>query len=215
MVLPSNMTKDNQFYFRYFPSDFRLWDPMIITKLDKKQYLHNDQSYYLPFEHTICISKRWNWFEKSIPLPTRDLDELQELFYCCTDNDNSLVINVAPDQTGRIREYQANTIIALGQRLGLSKSKPLPRNGTWVSLGRPANATSVYPSEKNQYVATGATDGSMDSRWASIDTLATLEISLDPTTAFNKIAIFEYQDTKQLPDGFQRVRVSRPWVIAK
>lgn len=209
MVLPAHMTKDNQFFFRYFPSDFRLWDPMIASKFDRKQYLQNNQSYYLPFEHTICISKRWNWFEKSVSLPTRDLDELQELFYWCTDNNNSLVINVPPDQTGKIREYQANSIIELGKRLGLNKSKPLPKNGTFISLQKSATATSTYPDGKGHYAASAANDGSIDSRWASVDTLATLEINLNPADEFNKVVIFEYQDTKQLPGGFQQIRVSR------
>ena len=51
--------------------------------------------------------------------PVRDLDELEELFYWCTDNDNTLVVNVPPDQTGRIREHEANAVIALGKRLGI------------------------------------------------------------------------------------------------
>lgn len=54
-------------------------------------------------------------------MPVRDLDELEELFYWCTDNDNTLVVNIPPDQTGRIREHEANTIIGLNKRLGIKK----------------------------------------------------------------------------------------------
>ncbi|MGE8381316.1 MAG: alpha-L-fucosidase, partial [Sphingobacterium sp.] len=68
-ALPSTMTEDNKYYFQYFPSDFRLWDPKLITRYDKKQYLYKGQSYYLPYEHTICLSSRWNWFQKSTELP--------------------------------------------------------------------------------------------------------------------------------------------------
>ncbi|ULT27320.1 hypothetical protein KUH03_11480 [Sphingobacterium sp. E70] len=123
-ALPSTMTEDNKYYFQYFPSDFRLWDPKLITRYDKKQYLHKGQSYYLPYEHTICLSSRWNWFQKSTELPIRSVDELEELFYWSTDNDNCLVVNVPPDQTGRIREYEANAVIELGKRLGLKKASP-------------------------------------------------------------------------------------------
>lgn len=59
-ALPDSMTVDNKYTFQYFPSDFRLWDPKIAHKADKKQYLHEGKSYYLPFEHTICISKYWS-----------------------------------------------------------------------------------------------------------------------------------------------------------
>lgn len=137
-ALPDSMTVDNHYYYQYFPGDFRLWDPKIAHKLDAKQYLHEGESYYLPFEHTICLSKAWNWFQKSTPEPVRDLDELEELFYWCTDNNNVLVVNVPPDRTGRIRENEANVVIELGKRLKIKKGEPLPRNGKFISLGAPA-----------------------------------------------------------------------------
>ncbi len=207
-TLPSEMTEDNKYYFQYFPSDFRLWDPKIITRFDKKQYLHEGESYYMPFEHTLCISHRWNWFQKSAQLPTRELDELEELFYWCTANDNSLVMNIPPDQTGRIREYEALAAITLGKRLGLAPGKPLPENGRFISERKPVQASSIWE-QKEQYNGNKVTDGSLDSRWASADTLASLEITLDPAEAFNKISIFEYKDTKDLADGFSQVRLPR------
>lgn len=208
-TLPSSMTEDNKYFFQYFPSDFRLWDPQLITKFDKKQYLHNGESYYLPFEHTLCLSKRWNWFQKSVQLPTRDLDELEELFYWCTDNDNSLVINVPPDQTGRIREYEANAVIDLGKRLGLSAKKPLPKNGKFISFNQSVSASSVAEEKGKRFEGVNVNDGKLDSRWLAKDTIASLEMSLNPNESFNKITIFEHQDTKDLADGFSQIRVPR------
>jgi alpha-L-fucosidase len=101
-VIPDDMITDNKYYFQYFPGDFRLWDPQIAHLADKKQYLHNGQSYYMPFEHTICISKPWSWFQKSKPVPARSLDELEELFYWCTANQNALVIDIPPGPSGLI-----------------------------------------------------------------------------------------------------------------
>ncbi|WP_341837384.1 alpha-L-fucosidase [Chitinophaga pollutisoli] len=206
---PAKMTEDNKYYFQYFPSDFRLWDPQIITRFDKKQYLHKGGSYYLPFEATICLSSRWNWFQKSAQLPVRDTDELEEQFYWSTHNDNCLVVNIPPDQTGRIREYEALAAIHLGKRLGLAPGRPLPKNGKFISERRPATATSVYPDNKGQYGAGSVTDGNLESRWASADTLASLEISLDPLEYFNKISIFEYKDVKSGKDGFSQIRLPR------
>ncbi len=208
-TLPSNMTEDNKYYFHYFPGDFRLWDPKIITKFDKKQYLHEGKSYYLPFEHTICLSSRWNWFQKKEQLPVRSLDELQELFYWCTDNDNSLVINVPPDHTGRIREYEALAVIELGKRLGLSTNKPLPKNGKFISLLKPVTASSEDTVKGQKYVASFVNDGNLDSRWQAADTLTELMIDINPSDVFNKISIFEFQDTKNLPDGFSQIRKGR------
>lgn len=207
---PSDMTEDNKYFFQYFPSDFRLWDPNYITKFDKKQYLHEGKSYYLPFEHTICISKRYNWFQKTVQLPVRDLDEMEELFYWCTDNDNSLVMNIPPDRTGRIRAYEANAAIALGKRLGLSQGKPLPKNGKFISFHKPVTASSVWKDDKgNVYEGTAVNDGKLDTHWTAADTLATVEIALDANEPFNKISIFEAQDEKNLPDGFSQIRIPR------
>lgn len=208
-TLPSEMTVDNKYYFQYFPSDFRLWDPKLITRYDKKQYLHEGKSYYLPFEHTVCLSSRWNWFQKSAELPVRKLDELEELFYWSTDNDNCLVMNVPPDQTGRIREYEANAVINLAKRMGIQKGKPLPKNGTFISALMPAIASSILEDKGVKFVASAVTDGNLDSRWAAKDTLASLEIKLDPIKKFNKISIFEYQDSRQLNDGFSNIRTNR------
>ncbi|HEY1019521.1 MAG TPA: alpha-L-fucosidase [Sediminibacterium sp.] len=208
-TLPSLMTEDNKYYFQYFPSDFRLWDPKIITRFDKKQYLHEGKSYYLPYEHTICLSSSWNWFQKTEQLPVRALDELEELFYWCTDNDNSLVINIPPDKTGRIREYEALTAIELGKRLGISANNPLPKNGKFISLLKPVSASSSFAGKDNTYSSSFVNDGSLDSRWLAADTLAEIIMELNPAEPFNKISIFEYQDTKNLPDGFSQTRTNR------
>ncbi|MDP4238425.1 MAG: alpha-L-fucosidase [Bacteroidota bacterium] len=199
-VLPDLMTEDNKYFFQYFPSDFRLWDPKIANKTDKKQYLHQGQSYYLPFEHTICLSKEWTWFQKLNPRPSRDLDELEELFYRTTENDNVLVINVPPDHTGRITEQDANTVIALGRRLNIKRGKPLPKNGRFISLGCKSKAGSVYANDIAQYGPQLAIDGGMQTRWAAADTLTELIVNLKESDCFNKISIFEYQDERKSND---------------
>ena len=209
-VLPDSMIVDNKYPFQYFPGDFRLWDPKVAHKQDKKQYLHQGQSYYLPFEHTVCISKEWNWFQKDKPKTVRDADELEELFYWCTDGGNTLVMNVAPDQTGRIRENEANAVVALNQeRLKIRKGAPHPRNGEFISLGCAATASSVYQNQDRLFGAALAVDGGMQTRWAATDTLAELRIDLDAAKPFNKLSIFEYCDVKNSSDGFSNQRFNR------
>ena len=212
LVLPDSCNRDNRYYLRFFPSDFRLWDPMIAPLYDKKQYLHNGVSYYQPFEHTICLSKSWNWFQKDKPMPVRDLDELEELFYWTTSNDNTLVIDLAPDRTGRIRPHEVDRIVELRQRLGIEYGKPLPRRrGDIVSMGARAEASSVYPSNNGNYTSHYAVDGGMQTRWASADGDLTPWLSLDfgQEKTFDKFVIFEYQDQHQGDDGFSNIRTGR------
>lgn len=209
-ILPDSMLVDNKYYLQYFPTDFRLWDPKIAHKLDKKQYLYGGNSYYLPFEHTVCISKEWNWFQKNTPKTVRSLDELEELFYWCTSGNNTLVVNVPPDQTGRIRENEANHIIALNkERLHLHQDRPLPVGSAWLTEGGMATASSVYENNEEQYGAAYAIDGGMQTRWAADDVHAELVISFDGMKSFNKVVVFEHCDAMNSSDGFSNKRVNR------
>ena len=205
-VLPDRMTEDNIFHLRYFPGDFRLWDPKIASRYDRKQYLYGGNSYYLPFEHTICLSKEWNWFQKTDNKPVRDLDELEELFYLTTSNGNSLVVNVPPDKTGKLREHEVNAILSLASRLGLEKDKPLPKGGKYIQLEN-AQACSVWQNEE-AFGASMACDGGMQTRWASEILTPSIEFSIPKGEEFDKITVFEYCDTEQLGD-FSNKRKNR------
>ena len=206
-VLPDRMTEDNIFHMRYFPGDFRLWDPKIASRNDKKQYLYGGNSYYLPFEHTICLSKEWAWFQKRDIKYVRDLDELEELFYWTTCNGNSLVVNIAPDYHGRIREHEAQTAIALCKRLGIRRGKPLPSGGRYLQVGCPTEATSCWDSS-DEFAPDKASDGGLQTRWASADLTPQLVVTLAPHTEFDKITIFEYCDVERLGD-FSNRRTNR------
>jgi alpha-L-fucosidase len=203
------MVVDNKYYFQYFPGDFRLWDPKIAHKADKKQYLQNGKSYYMPFEHTICLSYRWNWFQKKDIIPVRALDELEELFYWCTDNNNSLVLNVPPDNTGQLREHEVNAIIGLGKRLNIKKGKPLPKNGKFISINALIVASSTLNNDEAKFGAKWAVDGGMQTSWAASDTIAELVLNLDQNQPFNKISIFENQIIKVAKDQFTTYRTNR------
>lgn len=211
VVLPDSMVVDNHLSIQWFPTDFRLFDPKIANLHDKKQYKHGGSSYYMPFEHTICLSKNWNWYQKKDNRPVRDLDELEELFYWCTSNDNVLLLNLPPDQTGRIREYEANQAIALAKRTGIKKGKPLPKNGKMISLDVMPEASSVQQHKADLYNVKYITDGGMTTRWmaAQNDTLASFTIPLNPDEPFNKISIFEYCDMKRAKDHFSNIRTNR------
>lgn len=63
-------------------------------------------------------------------------------------------MNIAPDQSGRIRENEANTIIALNKdRLHIEPGKPLPTGGKLLSLEAKAEASSVYEDNEALYGA--------------------------------------------------------------
>lgn len=194
---------------RFWPVDFRTKDPNLVRSDDPKEYTGPDgRLHYLPFEHTICISDRWNWFQKRDTVPARAPDELEELFYWCTANDNVLLVNLPPDQTGRIRENERNAIFQVADQLGIrGGDTPLPSAPVNQAAGVPAESDSESAPEHD---AAKAVDGSLErTRWAAQTTPASLTLSPARPFVFDRIAIHEYADMVALGDGFSRQRTFR------
>jgi len=102
---------------RYFPSDFRLGDPMLPVENDPKIFSHNGQKYYLPWESTVCISKRW--FYNTQDTIFKSIDELEKLYKIATVNDNILILNCPPNREGKIRDKDVEVLKLLKERVGI------------------------------------------------------------------------------------------------
>ena len=87
---------------RYFPSDFRLLDPMFPPKDDPKLYTHEGERYYLPFEATICIRNMRNWFwdPQYTDDPLVEAEFIASHYKTLTAQGNCLVVSVAPNTQG-------------------------------------------------------------------------------------------------------------------
>ena len=191
---------------RFWPVDFRTKDPNFARRDDPKYYEHGGELHYLPFEHTICLSARWNWFQKKEVVPARPVDELEEIFYWGTANRNALLINVPPDQTGRLRDNEVSAILQLADRLDIrGGKKPLPARGPDLLANAAVNPTN----------ATAAVDSSIETGWRAAATNAAnvvLEITPAAPITFDRLSLVETADMKDLGDGFsqtQQYRVQR------
>ncbi len=188
---------------RYFPIDFRIKDPNLVRWDDPKYYEFDKTLYYLPFEHTLCISDRWNWFQKKKVLAARPVDELEELFYWGTANNNILIINLPPDPTGQIRTNEKNRILELADRLGIRGGKKKLPSG-------PVNLTFkqkiIASGELKDFAAEKANDYSLETFWTANDSVADLEITFDSKTTFDRIVLFENAEMKDLGDNFSKIR---------
>lgn len=193
---------------RFFPVDFRTKDPNLVRWDDPKLYKYNNQLYYLPFEHTLCLSDRWNWFQKKEIMPARSVDELEELFYWCTANNNILIVNVPPDQHGQIRENERLTMLALADRLGIRNGKNvLPKLKTNLLFNKPVTVTDT--SGKTKHPVAFINDYSLESWWQATDKKPIVEIDLQKNTSFNKLVLMEWPDFIDLKDGFSQIRKFR------
>lgn len=115
MVLPQDQ-KDG-YPIRYFPSDFRLGDPYFPANPDPKIFSHDGKWYYMPWESTVCMSQRW--FYNTTDTTYKSVDELEKLYKIATAQENILILNCPPNREGKMREKDAELLIALKKRLKL------------------------------------------------------------------------------------------------
>ena len=195
--LPKDMQQGDS--IRYYPVDFRTKDPNMARWDDPKLYMYNDTLRYLTFEHTICLSDRWNWFQKKANLPVRGLDELEELFYLGTSNNNILIVNIPPDETGQLRKHEVNQILSLADRLGIrGGKKKLPKAPQNLSFEKLVVASNSV--EKNP--ASLANDYSIETYWLAEKDTANLVIDFNEMVSFDRITLFEKYDSKSMGDEF-------------
>ena len=194
---------------RFWPVDFRTKDPNLARVQDPKVYTAPDGTQqYLPFEHTICLSDRWNWFQKRQVLPARPIDELEDLFYWCTLNDNVLLVNVPPDETGRLRANECEAILELADRLDIrGGTTPLPAAPADQALGARVQTDSELD---ERHRAANVVDGDLErSRWGAATTSASLTLTPRQAFAFDRIVINEFADMQDLGDIFSKLRTYR------
>jgi len=191
---------------RFWPVDFRTKDPNLVRWDDPKIYTAPDQSLaYLPFEHTVCISDLANWFQKRDIRPARSADELEAFFYWCTANDNVLLLNIPPDQTGQLRENEVEAALATADLLGiLGGNTPLPKSPVNQAFGVKAEADSAAGPES---AASLAVDTRLEGpAWQSAATPAMITLTPPTPFSFDRIVLHESFSVRELGDKFSQVR---------
>ncbi len=96
---------------RYFPSDFRMGDPYLPGNPDPKLFSHDGKLYYMPWETTVCISRKW--FYNTTDTVYKSVNELLNLYQIATAQDNILILDLPPDRSGRLRDKDRQLVFAL------------------------------------------------------------------------------------------------------
>lgn len=182
----------------YFLSDFRLWDPFLPVKDDPKIYKHSGKEYYLPFESTQTISVIGSWFNHPEDSTIRDVEELEEIFYVSTSNDNCLLLNIPPATNGEQNPKAIENVMQLARLLGIEGGKEFPKK-----LNRPqsittdakAMASSVHKNDTLHHGAAYAVDSDASTSWTAGDSLAWITVALDREATFDKFFIIEGENS--------------------
>ena len=116
---------------RMFPSDFRLWDPHMCREDDPKIYTFNKKEYYLPFEQTICSRKEFSWFysDTYADKPLMDAQEIIRNYRILEKTNNMMVINLPPDQNGKLVQGDVDNLMRVAGGAGHSQRN---RKGSWL-----------------------------------------------------------------------------------
>jgi len=102
---------------RYFPSDFRLFDPHLPSNPDPKLFTHAGKTYYMPWQTTVCMSQKW--FYNTEDHTYKSIDELIDLYKISTAQDNILILNCPPNREGRMRNRDVDLLVELRKKLNL------------------------------------------------------------------------------------------------
>lgn len=112
-IIPENQKEGDP--IRYFPSDFRLGDPLLPANPDPKVFTHKGKCYYMPFESTVCLSRKW--FYHTADKEYKSIDELVKLYNRATAQSNILILNLPPNREGKIRQQDVDLLIKLRKEI--------------------------------------------------------------------------------------------------
>lgn len=106
---------------RFFPSDFRLADPSIPKRKDPKLFTHEGKTYYLPFEATQCLKPTWFYNTKNEGSKTRSVLKIAKAYKQLVSQENTYVLNAAPNREGKLMQSDIDTLYAAARVLGIAK----------------------------------------------------------------------------------------------
>lgn len=175
----------------YFPSDFRLWDPFLPVHDDPKIYTHKGKKYYLPFECTQTMSILGNWFSHPEDTLMRGVDELYEIYYVSTRNDNCLLVNLPPDTEGNQNEDALSTVFKLADIVGIKDGKDFPEvleKPSSKTSEAVASSTGIYKNDTLHYGPQYAVDADVSTCWQG-DSLSSITIDLKSVKTFDSVSI--------------------------
>jgi alpha-L-fucosidase len=148
------------------------------------------KTYYLPMETCDTLAHHWFW-EAGDAL--KSVRTLVRLYRATVDRGANLLLDLAPDRTGRIPEETAKRLIEM--KAALSDPSLIRPS---LTLGAAATASNVYHNEK-EFEPGRAVDDDSNTRWATDDNVGEcwLEVDLGAGREFDGV---------YLSEGWDRVR---------
>lgn len=89
----------------------------------------------MPFESTQTISVIGSWFNHPEDSTIRDVEELEEIFYVSTSNDNCLLLNIPPATNGEQNPKAIENVM---------QTCPVVRDRGWKRVSQKVEQVTIY-----------------------------------------------------------------------
>ena len=163
------------------------------------------KTYRLGYEHCDCLCKSWFWVDGDMPRPTRALFKIHRDVIAAGGN---LLLDVAPDRSGRIPDYSVKALMDLKRTI----DDP-PVFETPLNLNAKAAASNVYRNGR-AYGAGSAVDDDISTRWATDDGTksAWLEVDLGKEANVGRVVVEQaFPELKRVRKFAIEYRVGDEW----
>ncbi|MDD4114580.1 MAG: alpha-L-fucosidase [Massilibacteroides sp.] len=139
---------------------------------------------WLPAETNTSIRPGW-FYSPSTDDKVKSLGQLVDIYYTSVGRNSTLLLNVPPDRTGRIHPNDSIRLMELRKAIDESFKTNLAK-GTLTATSTRGN--------DSRYSVTNLLDGDYDTYWATDDDVltASVELTLDAETTFNRLLLQEY-----------------------
>ena len=134
-------------------------------------------SSWVPVEADVSIRPGWFWHADEHP---KTVDELMEIYYNSVGRNGLLLLNVPPDNRGRIPAEDSAVLVAFRQERDRIFSRDLTHGAKVRAIGRPGHK------------AANVLDTAYHTYWAALSKDPWISIELDSVTDFDIIVIQEY-----------------------
>jgi alpha-L-fucosidase len=148
--------------------------------------------YRVGYEHCDTIHRRWFWVEGDQPRPVNDLYKLYQRVRAGGGN---FLLNVPPDRTGRIADYDVKALMELEKAIDDPSIFPAP-----LTSNAKVTASNYYRNDAT-YRSEAAVDANTGTRWATDDGTksAWLEVDLGkPATVGRAVIEQAYPELKRV-----------------
>ena len=139
-----------------------------------------------------------SWFNHPEDSTIRDVEELEEIFYVSTSNDNCLLLNIPPATNGEQNPKAIENVMQLARLLGIEGGKEFPKKmnrSQSITTDAKAMASSVHENDTLHHGAAYAVDSDVSTSWTAGDSLAWITVALDREATFDKFFIIEGENS--------------------